>query len=199
MVAIPQLSLFMKGSSKRYYAFRNLDRLRALKRFNLLFSIIWWTVLIITATSGFAFATWLVATLLDLAQAGELSVMFDVASVAMTTGFGILLAGVIARNAIELYFTKAEQYELKEHPKYAKKYRTVMKVNRQTARMNLFLTVLIFGTLVAGIVLDIKEPAAVSVFFAGIIILTILKTIYSFKKYGKVRNEIEEIKQERQL
>jgi len=194
---IPFLNPFQSSSSKRFYAFRNPDRLRALKRFRLLLSVLWWLAIFGFATSGGAFAVWLVMTGLSIAKAGDINTTLNIAKAALTTSLGILFICMVARSAIEMYYTAAERRDHKEHPRGAKKYRAVMRVNRKVAFTNLVLTLLILGATATGIALGITNTYIIAAFLVGIILLTISAKIHSSRQYAKVREQIAEIKQER--
>jgi len=197
MPSIPFLNPFLSSSSKRFYAFRDLERLRALKRVRRLFNVLWLLALFGLATGGGAFAVWLVMTGISIVEASDLNTTLEIAKAALTTGLGILFICMVVRSLIERRLTAAESRDHKKNPKGAKKYRAVMRVNKRVARVNFCLTIIILGACVAGIALGVTNTYAIAGFLIGIILLTIFSKLYASDQYKKVRAEIAEIKLER--
>ena len=182
----------------RYFAFRNLDRLRSLNRWNILFGLIAGLAGIAITVGITLFVFWLFLLVFSLGQIGGASAEGVVAfmAVGLVVGVGLMVVSLFLRWLIEKGYLRAERKELAEKPEGAEKFLAVMKANSKVFRANLW----IWAALAVGIGIvaatKFNEIAIISIIIASIVGLIVGKVV-KVQAYGAVRGEIEEIRQER--
>lgn len=195
------VKLAMRGRGNRYYAFRNISRMKSMQRFKALFLIL--SVLsIFPVCVGFAaFGMWLIINLITFFVFLEkFTVILNFGAIAIGIGAVVFVLSLALRILIERIFFHAEKRELKKIESGADKYLAVMRANVWADIVNLGKWILIAGVFFAFSSIDGFDMQSKKVVCAiGIISVVILIVAHIFmgKIYNRVAQQIEDIKTER--
>lgn len=188
----------MRGRGNRYYAFRNLDRLKSLKRFRFLFGffhVIAWLAL---AFGMAAFAVWFLFGLIFLMWfVPSWKVVLNYGVYAMIVGAAVIVLTLVLRILIERIYFVAERIELRKIPEGADKYIAVMRANTRVDIMQFVLWVIVAAAVVVGAVIGFGNNAVIVTIAAVTLAAIITGYVFSVRQYNRVADQIEEIKTER--
>jgi len=203
-IPIKHRHAFSRGRGTRFYAFRNVRRLNALKRFGILYGLMY-ALAICAVFAGIAsislyvliWITLLIVTLgIALNKAPLELVGFGV--IALGAGAVIIIVSILLRILLEKLFFMAERIELKLKPDGAEKYIKVMRAVTKANFVTLGTWVAVAGVTAGAYFAGFQNNYVVILaVLAGIAILIISRFLYT-RIYERVGNEIEQIRAERE-
>ena len=190
-----------KNSRNRFFMFRNIDRLRALKRWNWLFVPFYALSVLLIMAASLAWTVWLIVSVVSLGfAASSVSNYLKYGLYGLLAGMALMFAVFFVRWLIERIYVLAEKRELKQEPEGAEKYLHVMKFYTGIASY-VGLAMLLLCVVCAAMCYHyfVKEGDKVMgcVAIGGLFVVLIINGIYNSMQYKKIKPYIDEIKAER--
>lgn len=200
----------MRGKNAyKYFMFKNPDRRKSLKRanttlnvFSVLASIAFGLGVAMFAFGAVAWFMVFIFTLGLSTKTNWLGPYFSFAAIYLLITAIIFLIVLIIKFVVEWGFILRETRELKQEPEENENYLAVASAVKKVKLMNFLMLILISGLLIAvaailigsGLNTGTQTNALLIVALVVIILALILNKVYSYKKFSKIQDNIEEIK-----
>ena len=191
----------LKGRGNRYYAFRNMSRLEALRRYKTLFGIL--QVLSIlgllagAGALGVYFILLLMGAIFTLGQLSPNVNILNFGFYALIGGVCVFVLSIVIRILIERIYFLAERVELKRVPEGAEKYLAVIRANTLADRVNIVMWLAVVATIAVGASIDIQSSTVIGVVVGVVVAVFIARVIVCGVIYNRISGEIDQIKAER--
>ena len=188
--------LTLRGRGNRYYAFRNISRLKTLKRWNWLFNVF-------AVVGAFAFSlavtallVWFVLALIPILNKSDwLADMYWYSTHGFVIGAGLLVGSIVLRVCFEFFYSSAERIELKRIPEGSQKYIDVMRANTRVDLYGILMWLVIVAAVTVAFI--IKGVVAIGIAIGVVIVALIVGRLLQNRTYDRVGTQIVEIKNER--
>lgn len=188
----------MLNSKTRFYGFRNTERLKALKRFIGLFIATSILGLLVFIAGIVIFVVWLVILIVTFGLIHSYTDnWFYVIENCFMLGGLIFIASIVLRVIIEFLYVRLERFELRRNSDGAKKYLAVMNASAIIRLINLALGAVVVGLGIWAYSAGFGQNTETIIFVVAAIVAFIASRITLRKVYGKVTDEIIEIRKER--
>jgi|GEM_PF-4525715 len=190
----------LKGRGNRYYAFRNLDRLRSLKAFKTLFNLLSVLAVIAFVVGVGAIGVWFILNVFTLfLLLSKFQNILNVGFYSFIAGAGVFILQLVLRILLEHIYFSAEKRELKKVPEGAEKYLDIMRVNMKVDFFNLVFWAVAAAAVIIGLQIDIQNKTVIGVIIVAILLALIASRIIFTRLYNKVAEQIDQVKAERSL
>jgi len=188
------------GSKTRFFGFRDTRRLATMRRFIGLFTFIGVLGILVFMTGLSAFALWLLLVFITLGFVTRYNDnWFNFIGNALTIGIIMFVGAVVLRILVELLYTRLEKRDLKKNPDGAQKYLNVMRASFKVEMINLALFAVVIAAGAVARAAGFGDNTETIVFAVIAVVAFIASRALLQRTYNKVRDEIIEIKQERQI
>jgi hypothetical protein len=199
----------LRGNGNRFYAFRNLDRLKKVRHGNfflrfisglsvaaIAFGLLFVALFLTGVILGFV---WFIVTfgLAGLWTPPVAMIIFGAYGAA--AGIGGLILSIVLRILLERLHFAAEKIELKKNPNGAEKYLKIMRASGRADLINLMRWVLLAVTIGITAIVSRDEPNQIVYIIASVSLLVIFiaTKIMLGRVYNRVAEEIDAVKTER--
>lgn len=188
----------MLNSKTRFYGFRNTERLASLKKFIWLFVVIGVLGILSLVIGVVISVVWFVLFIITLSLISKFNDNWFGVIGKFFIGGGLLFVGsIVFKILIEFLYTRIEKRELRKQPDGAEKYLAVMRASAKIRLINLALGAVVVGLGVFAYSAGFGENAETIIFAIVAIVAFVTSRVLLKKTYGKISDEIIEIRKER--